>query len=381
MGILSVNTNEHLYHVVKNNVLKDFNDYKTTKLNPDISCIVDGTAKKILFIRDVGLGDILMTLPTVCQLKKIYPNSVITYASKLVYHELLRLYTFIDKLEDVLSIDERLKYYDVVHDLRNKLENYRERKNQRHRVDSIAEVCDIKLSSKTISMNIPSQSVTKVKKLLEKNNVPQQKKLIGIVSRGTFRLRSWPLDYVIRLCLLSNENSDLHYILLSNDRDYGFDLPNVLDLTGKLSLVDLAAVVKRCDAVISSDTGTLHMAGALDVPVIGIFGSIPPEIRTMYYKKCYNLSASGKIDCSPCFDRQFGDRQAVYRCLHMDTKCMRRIKPEDVYERLKYILFKEDKAICDFCGAYDLYFYKGYGKKLTVCNHCGRQIARSDNGD
>ena len=141
--------------------------------------------------------------------------------------------------------------------------------------------------------------------------------------------------------------------------------------------MELAAIVKRCDAIVSSDTGTLHIAGALNIPTIGIFGSIPPIVRTIYYKNCFVIKADEKIDCSPCFDRQFGDRKSFYSCMHKDTRCMRSIKPSEVYKRLEYVLFKKDKVACDFCGTYDVYFYDGYGKLLIICNHCGRQLVRS----
>lgn len=382
MGILSTNTNEHLYQVVKNNVLKDFNEGKSARLNNITTPIMDRAPKKILFIRDIGLGDILMTLPTVRQIKKLYPNSIITYASRAKYHKLLELYNFINGVEDVLCIDEKLREYDKVYDVRNKLENYRDKKNQRHRVDSIAEVCDIKLISKKIEIPpLATKYKKRVKKLFNNNDVPTDKRLIGLVTKGTFRLRSWPMEYAMQLCLSSRENQNIHYLLLAESSEYGFKLSNTTDLTGKLDLLKLISVVKECDAVISADTGTLHIAGALDIPTIGIFGSIPPVTRIMYYRKCYVLNAHDKVECSPCFDKQFGNRKSFYHCMHMDVMCMRAIKPMEVYERLKYILFKKDKVVCDFCGAYDMYFYYSHGKILTVCNHCGRQIVRSENGN
>src|SRR5262249_25547278 len=50
-----------------------------------------------------------------------------------------------------------------------------------------------------------------------------------------------------------------------------------INLAGRLRLGETAAALRRCDLVIINDTGPLHMASALGVPVVGLFGPTSPN--------------------------------------------------------------------------------------------------------
>jgi heptosyltransferase-2 len=49
-----------------------------------------------------------------------------------------------------------------------------------------------------------------------------------------------------------------------------------LDLTGKTHLLQLAALLERCQLLVTNDTGTMHMAAAVGTPVLALFGSTDP---------------------------------------------------------------------------------------------------------
>jgi ADP-heptose:LPS heptosyltransferase len=59
----------------------------------------------------------------------------------------------------------------------------------------------------------------------------------------------------------------------------GFDSSRVTDLAGSTSLVGFAAALARCRLLVSNDTGGMHLANALGVPLIGLFGPTNP-VRT-----------------------------------------------------------------------------------------------------
>jgi heptosyltransferase-2 len=81
-------------------------------------------------------------------------------------------------------------------------------------------------------------------------------------------------------------------------------------LAGELSLAGLAGLLEHCRLAVSNDTGPMHLAAALGVPTIGIFGSTSPDwtaprggrIRVLY----------GHPACGPCFRRDCGRN---YECL------------------------------------------------------------------
>jgi ADP-heptose:LPS heptosyltransferase len=52
-------------------------------------------------------------------------------------------------------------------------------------------------------------------------------------------------------------------------------LPNAVDLVGKLSLAEVAAVLARADLYVGNDSGLMHIAAATGVPTLGLFGPTP----------------------------------------------------------------------------------------------------------
>jgi ADP-heptose:LPS heptosyltransferase len=92
------------------------------------------------------------------------------------------------------------------------------------------------------------------------------------------------------------------------------DLPCV-DLTGRTSLNRLAAALTRCDLLVTNDTGTMHLAAGLGLPVAAIFLATAQPVDTGPYRPgCLCLEPD--LDCHPCgfgrdCDRQEACRRAV----------------------------------------------------------------------
>jgi lipopolysaccharide heptosyltransferase I len=75
-----------------------------------------------------------------------------------------------------------------------------------------------------------------------------------------------------------------------------------LRLDGKLSLNELAALFRQARVVISTDTGPMHIAAAVETPVVAIFGPTAPN-RTGPWGKQHTVVRAG-VECSPCFSRR-----------------------------------------------------------------------------
>jgi len=82
--------------------------------------------------------------------------------------------------------------------------------------------------------------------------------------------------------------------------DAFYSVPGYPAIVGKPILETMAAIA-ALEAVISVDTGVLHMAGAMDVPLVGLFGSIPASKRMAYYR---GEALQAHLPCSPCWYRQ-----------------------------------------------------------------------------
>jgi heptosyltransferase-2 len=102
---------------------------------------------------------------------------------------------------------------------------------------------------------------------------------------------------------------------------------NLLIMSGKTDLRELASLISECDAFITNDSGPMHMASALYVPVIAIFGSTSP-VRTGPVGRIHKI-ISTDIPCSPCMKRV---------CSEEHLRCMTDITAQDVFTAVTEIL-------------------------------------------
>lgn len=100
---------------------------------------------------------------------------------------------------------------------------------------------------------------------------------------------------------------------------------NVKSLVGKLNLKELVYVLRRSLGVISVDTGPMHIASALKVPTVALFGPTSSARTGPWGGDFYVIEK--KTPCSPCFKK---------KC--RDLKCMERITPEEVWTKFKALL-------------------------------------------
>ncbi|HKQ19422.1 MAG TPA: glycosyltransferase family 9 protein, partial [Candidatus Eisenbacteria bacterium] len=84
----------------------------------------------------------------------------------------------------------------------------------------------------------------------------------------------------------------------------------VADMTGGTDLAELVGILAAADAVVSNDSGVMHLAAALGRPTVGIFGSTSPVWTSPAAPWVANLYAA--YPCSPCFRRTC---PIGYRCL------------------------------------------------------------------
>jgi heptosyltransferase-2 len=87
-----------------------------------------------------------------------------------------------------------------------------------------------------------------------------------------------------------------------------------------LTLGALKEIVRRCDLMITNDTGPRHFAAAFDVPVVTVFGPTHPEWTEIYFDKERKVSVP--VFCGPC----------QKKTCPLDHRCMTRVSPAMVFE-------------------------------------------------
>ncbi|OGP92904.1 MAG: lipopolysaccharide heptosyltransferase II [Deltaproteobacteria bacterium RBG_16_48_10] len=93
-----------------------------------------------------------------------------------------------------------------------------------------------------------------------------------------------------------------------------------VDLTGKTNLLQLAAILGRCQLLVTNDTGTMHVATAVGTPVLAIFGPTDP-ITTGPCGESH-VVVRKELSCSPC----------LKRICPIDHQCMSNITVDEVEE-------------------------------------------------
>ncbi len=102
-----------------------------------------------------------------------------------------------------------------------------------------------------------------------------------------------------------------------------------MDFTGRTTLAEAVDLLSLAHAVVSNDSGLMHVAAALDKPVIALYGSSDPHFTPPLSAKAQILSSH--LACSPCFKRVC----PLYPPGHEGhTRCLKDIKPEQVLEKL-----------------------------------------------
>lgn len=97
---------------------------------------------------------------------------------------------------------------------------------------------------------------------------------------------------------------------------------NIVNLVGKTSLMQTAALIKKAKAVVGGDTGNLHLAAALNIPAIMLMGPTDPN-RNGPYKQMHNVILAGH-DCDGCWKRT----------CRKNIDCLSTITPNQVLKKI-----------------------------------------------
>lgn len=140
--------------------------------------------------------------------------------------------------------------------------------------------------------------------------------------------RRWPVEYFIATARMLFERDGLVPVLLGTEGEAGLgarfaegaDFP-FIDCMGKTSLTELAGVLVRCRALLTNDTGTMHLAAGLGVPLCAVFLATAQPWDTGPYR-AGNICLEPDMACHPC---GFGKS-----CPHGEA-CRRSVTPETMY--------------------------------------------------
>ncbi|WP_037354005.1 glycosyltransferase family 9 protein [Selenomonas sp. FC4001] len=312
--------------------------------------------KNILVNAMVNLGDVVLTTSAIALLKKAYPQAKITMLVKPVVREAVENNPLIDEVmvfqykakdnsigkmlglvKDIknrhfdlsISFDRKLRpallcwlagiptrvgpdkvfadksskvtwlYTDVMHiahdlDATLQAETYQ---------TIIREFTGVKDHAEPVFARITDRAEKKAEELLAR--LPQAEKRIALCVKGTFALKTWPKAYFVEVVEALAKRYDAAFFVVGapNDREYADEViaamyQTVLNLCGETNLVDLAAIIRKSDLLITVDTGATHIAATTGVKMVTMYGCTSPDRWHPINKNAKVLTSQEQ--CCPC---------------------------------------------------------------------------------
>lgn len=209
--------------------------------------------------------------------------------------------------------------------------------DHKHEVDYCLELAQaagaqIEEGDRVPRLFIDQRASQEVEQLLAQEGLRADKPLIAChVSSNNGQSKRWPIPYWATLAdrliredeanvVLTGGSSDLPLIEQITKRMH----ERPMNMAGKTSLPQLAALLQRADLLVSGDSGPMHIGGAVGTPLIAIHGPTDPALSGPVSPKATILRSD--IWCSPCYNAK-----GPADCRFFTTQCMKNITPNQVF--------------------------------------------------
>lgn len=330
---------------------------------------------KFLIIRFSSIGDIVLTTPVIRCLRKQYPGDEIHFLTKQSFRGIVAHNPYIDKIHTLEDSFERmlqelaLEEFDYIIDLHHNLRTLRVKKflkkaksfsfnklnvekfiltnfkintlPNKHIVDRNFDcICSLDVVNDGLGLDYFIPAMDEVKNTdLPLSHVHGY---IGVVIGAALATKKLPLHKLQELCAAINHP----IILLGGKEDYEDgkaiakqDEIKIYNACGKFNLNESADLVRKAKLVITHDTGLMHIAAALQKPVISVWGNTVPAFGMYPYygqksNMHYDVVEINKLWCRPC------SKIGYKKCPRGHFRCMENIAVNDIVNLVQQRLRK-----------------------------------------
>lgn len=162
------------------------------------------------------------------------------------------------------------------------------------------------------------------------------RRLIGVQAGGRDSHRTCPLSRVQALIdLIAKRLPDVAVVALAAEL---LVLHNCINLCGAIRRARIAAaVVSLCDYYVTTDSGFMHVAQALSIPTVAIFGATLPELRVTRPETVHVTRHPG-LSCLGCWHEMAPYSEGLPGCRRVDVACMRALPVETIWAKLEALM-------------------------------------------
>ena len=169
-------------------------------------------------------------------------------------------------------------------------------------------------------------------RLLSELELSQDKPVIAMMPGAEYgEAKRWPIAYYTEVAQRVAKQGNQVWILGSKkDAEVAEQISRnstAINLCGKTRLEDTIDLLSACKLAVTNDSGLMHVAAAVDIPLVAIYGSSTPDYTPPLTDKA-SIEYLG-LECSPCFKRT---------CPLGHTNCLLEVKPDKVLTTISEIL-------------------------------------------
>jgi heptosyltransferase-2 len=333
--------------------------------------------KKILIIQTAFLGDVVLCTPLIKATRKLFPNSFISF---LLIPQTENVLENNPHLNDIIVYDKRgkdrgfknflkmvknvkVRNFDLAiiphRYLRSALLAYLAKipqrigfdkgidsflftqkvtyKNKWHEVErnlSLLNYFNDETLDKAPELFPSPQDFSYVQELLQGSGIEASDKMVVIAPGSIWMTKRWLPERFAEVSdlLIKEAGTKVIFLGSKDDEKLCIEIANLMKgkpiiLAGKTSILQSAAIISQCKVILSNDSAPVHMASAMNKPVVAIFGSTIPEFGFAPYGESH-IIIEKKMECRPC------GIHGKNKCPKKHFKCMTEITTQEVFEAL-----------------------------------------------
>lgn len=309
--------------------------------------------KLIIVCRTGALGDIICTFPLCVEIRKRHPGQPLIFVTQRDYKSLVMLSPLADAIFGAKSwawpfaLPATYKLRGIVEAVYSPRTTNELSKNgpKAHLMDDLAGSCGLALSDAHPQLIVPPGLLQRVPvKYGFSEQMAQGKLMIGINCGQVWPVRMWASAKWQALLDLIHAEYDAAVLQIGfrkGDRDEYDGLRGVQSvLRMQMEKDELVAIIASCDLMISVDSGPVHIAGAVDVPVVGLYGALNPR----YFLPRFSPAAGVHADVPCLFCNHTSPIGHWQSGCPNDIRCMKELEVQPVFEAVKSMLEKRGKT-------------------------------------
>jgi heptosyltransferase-2 len=285
-----------------------------------------GEVRRILVIELWNIGDVVLLLPFLTQLRKLFPNASVTLLARPHAREILQGTRLVDEFiddedpaENWLSLNPLLGGWKDLWRLRRRLRarqfdlafqcrlHVREHvilamsgarrrigyafgegdrmltdalevgDPHRHKADDWLRLLSVvggAASAPVQPLVVSEIEERNAREWLAGNGISGDDAVIGIHPGASLPEKRWPLEKFAEGARCLASRPDTQVIVFSDPQRYGESLASIPGVSvARTTLRELVALIAQCDVLVCNDSGPMHIAGGLGIPTVAVFGS------------------------------------------------------------------------------------------------------------